>query len=82
MGGGVICPETDWYLPDFELAKARSYLDWVGPALLRHPDAAHWRERLGISEASSGVRLLQDPSQVEIDGDPARELANGRNVGR
>jgi ATP-dependent helicase/nuclease subunit A len=65
-GWGRHLSRTDWYLPDFELAKAKSYLDWVGPALLRHPDAALWRERLGISEASSGVRLLQDPSQWKL----------------
>ncbi|MFC5450258.1 helicase-exonuclease AddAB subunit AddA [Paenibacillus aestuarii] len=57
---------ADWYLPDFELAKAKSYLDWVGPALLRHPDAASWRERIGISEAAADVRLLQDPSEWKL----------------
>ncbi|WP_261305707.1 helicase-exonuclease AddAB subunit AddA [Paenibacillus andongensis] len=65
-GWGRHLSRTDWYLPDFELAKAKNYLDWVGPALLRHPDAALWRERLGISEVSSGVRLLQDPSQWKL----------------
>ncbi|NEW05192.1 helicase-exonuclease AddAB subunit AddA [Paenibacillus sp. SYP-B3998] len=57
---------TAWYLPDFELAKAKSYLDWVGPALLRHPDATMWRERLGISDASPEVRLLQDNSEWKL----------------
>jgi len=57
---------ADWYLPDFELAKAKSYLDWVGPALLRHPDAAAWRVRLGISESAADVRLLQDPSEWKL----------------
>ncbi|WP_226670019.1 helicase-exonuclease AddAB subunit AddA [Metabacillus litoralis] len=31
---------TDWLLPDFERAKAKSYIDWVGPALIRHHDCA------------------------------------------
>ena len=26
----------DWLLKDFERASARSYLDWIGPALVRH----------------------------------------------
>ncbi|WNR46373.1 helicase-exonuclease AddAB subunit AddA [Paenibacillus roseipurpureus] len=56
----------NWYLPDFELAKAKSYLDWVGPALLRHPDAVLWRERLGISDAASDLRLLQDSSRWKL----------------
>ncbi|UJF35065.1 helicase-exonuclease AddAB subunit AddA [Paenibacillus hexagrammi] len=53
---------TQRYLPDYELAKAKCYLDWVGPALLRHPHAKEWRERLGIGEAASGVHLLSDAS--------------------
>ncbi|MBA2938154.1 helicase-exonuclease AddAB subunit AddA [Paenibacillus sp. CGMCC 1.16610] len=65
-GWGRHLSRTEWYLPDFELAKAKSYLDWVGPALLRHPHAGLWRERLGISEASSGVRLLDDPSAWKL----------------
>lgn len=29
---------NEWLLPDFERAKAKSYLDWIGPALVRHQD--------------------------------------------
>lgn len=29
--------ETGWPLPASELSQASSYLDWLGPALLRHP---------------------------------------------
>ncbi|MCV9887110.1 helicase-exonuclease AddAB subunit AddA [Metabacillus halosaccharovorans] len=29
---------TEWLLPDFERAKAKGYLDWIGPALIRHKD--------------------------------------------
>jgi ATP-dependent helicase/nuclease subunit A len=65
-GWGRHLSREAWYLPDFELAKAKSYLDWVGPALLRHPDAALWRERLGISDISSDVRLLRDSSQWKL----------------
>ncbi|OCT17164.1 helicase-exonuclease AddAB subunit AddA [Paenibacillus pectinilyticus] len=65
-GWGRHLSREAWYLPDFELAKAKSYLDWVGPALLRHPDAVLWRERLGISEAASDVRLLHDPSKWKL----------------
>lgn len=65
-GWGRHLSREDWYLPDFELAKAKSYLDWVGPALLRHPDAVLWRERLGLTEGSSDIRLLRDPSQWKL----------------
>jgi ATP-dependent helicase/nuclease subunit A len=27
-----------WALPDYELVKGRTYLDWIGPSLLRHRD--------------------------------------------
>lgn len=30
-------------LPPFLLARAGSYLDWIGPALIHHPDAGLWR---------------------------------------
>ncbi|TNJ64164.1 helicase-exonuclease AddAB subunit AddA [Paenibacillus hemerocallicola] len=37
--------EADWQLPAHEMARARSYLDWLGPALIRHPDAGVFRDR-------------------------------------
>lgn len=30
---------TDLRLPDFMRSRAKGYLDWIGPALARHPDA-------------------------------------------
>ncbi|MGG1552683.1 helicase-exonuclease AddAB subunit AddA [Paenibacillus ferrarius] len=63
---GRMLSRSEWYLPDFELAKAKSYLDWVGPAVLRHPDAAAWRERIGISNDTSDVRLLKDGSAWRV----------------
>jgi ATP-dependent helicase/nuclease subunit A len=56
---------TEWVLPDYELAKARCYLDWIGPALMRHPHAALWRERLGL-EGIPAHRLLSDPSAWKL----------------
>ncbi|MCZ8511164.1 helicase-exonuclease AddAB subunit AddA [Paenibacillus filicis] len=35
-------------LPDDALAKARCYLDWIGPAIIRHPDGELLREAAGI----------------------------------
>ncbi|MCL6456695.1 MAG: helicase-exonuclease AddAB subunit AddA [Gorillibacterium sp.] len=34
-------------LPDYELAAATSYLDWIGPALYRHPHAEVLRQAAG-----------------------------------
>ncbi len=34
----------NWLLPDYARAGAKSYMDWVGPALVRHKDAEILRE--------------------------------------
>ncbi|MCR8631436.1 helicase-exonuclease AddAB subunit AddA [Paenibacillus radicis (ex Xue et al. 2023)] len=39
-------------LPDDTLAKARSYLDWIGPAIMRHPDGSVLREQAGAAQLS------------------------------
>ncbi|WP_231571588.1 UvrD-helicase domain-containing protein [Gordoniibacillus kamchatkensis] len=40
-------------LPEHELAKARCYLDWIGPALLRHPQA---QRGATVSAGAAGCR--------------------------
>ncbi|WP_138225235.1 3'-5' exonuclease [Paenibacillus algicola] len=37
-------------LPDYMLARGRSYMDWIGPAILRHPSAAILREAAELPE--------------------------------
>ncbi|MCD1261589.1 UvrD-helicase domain-containing protein [Paenibacillus athensensis] len=49
------------HLPDYELARAKCYLDWVGPALLRHPAAEGWRQRLDLPGNANA--LLADASE-------------------
>jgi ATP-dependent helicase/nuclease subunit A len=46
----------DVMLPDYDLAKANSYLDWIGAALIRHSDAEVLRERVGA------IKVLDDPT--------------------
>jgi ATP-dependent helicase/nuclease subunit A len=60
-------------LPEYELAKARCYLDWIGPALLRHPAAQPWRERIGWSGALPGW-LEEEPSRWTVAVVPASSL--------
>lgn len=38
----------DLLLPDYLLARGRSYLDWIGPAIIRHPSAHILREAAGL----------------------------------
>ncbi len=40
--------EKDFLLAGYYRAKARSYLDWIGPALLRHPEAEELRKNSEI----------------------------------
>lgn len=48
-------------LPDYLLAAGRSYLDWIGPSLMRHPDAAVLRELAGSNDSFSAC-LADDQS--------------------
>ncbi|HHW36579.1 MAG TPA: helicase-exonuclease AddAB subunit AddA [Bacillales bacterium] len=53
--------EDEWLLPDYVRAKAKSYLDWVGPALIRHPDCTV----LSIKEFSN--EISSHPSKWEVN---------------
>ncbi len=63
-------------LADHLLARGRSYLDWVGPALIRHPAAAILR-KLGGSEGSVSTVLHNDVSNWSISVQNASELNSG-----
>ena len=53
-------------LPDGLLAGARCYLDWIGPALIRHPDAAALREMAGLPQGSTPKWMDGEPSRWNI----------------
>ena len=54
--------QTEWLLSDYDRAEASSYLDWIGPSLMRHPHCGE----LGEGEVPGGSRIdeeiLQHPS--------------------
>lgn len=52
-------------LPDYLLAAGRNYLDWIGPSLMRHPDAAVLRELAGSNDSFSAC-LADDQSRWAI----------------
>lgn len=56
---------TELALPDYLLAAGRSYLDWIGPSLMRHPDAAVLRELAGNNDSFSAC-LSDDQSRWAI----------------
>lgn len=57
--------QEDWALPDAVLAAARTYLDWLCPALVRHPDAAGLR-RMGGTDKKPAGKPAGDPSRWEV----------------
>ncbi|MEX2461747.1 MAG: helicase-exonuclease AddAB subunit AddA [Paenibacillaceae bacterium] len=59
-------PNREVELPDYELAKARSYLDWIGPALIRHPHAEPLRVRGGLERPKEGTLLSAMPSHWKM----------------
>lgn len=64
---------VDWLLPDHELAKSTCYLDWIGPALIRHPDAVILRNMTGYGY----VEPLKDESRWKVHVlDPTLSDAN------
>lgn len=63
-------------LADHLLARGRSYLDWVGPALIRHPAAAVLRKYAG-SEGPVSTVLHGDESTWSITVKSAQELGSG-----
>ncbi|MEK4293715.1 helicase-exonuclease AddAB subunit AddA [Paenibacillus sp. FSL R5-0914] len=63
-------------LADHLLARGRSYLDWVGPALIRHPAAAILR-KLGGSEGTVSTVLHSDVSNWSMSVQNASELNSG-----
>lgn len=59
-------PEPEWLLPAVDRQKGSSYLDWVGPAVLRHRSA---REILAgeVGEpAASGSEIYSDASKWAV----------------
>ncbi|HLR65791.1 MAG TPA: helicase-exonuclease AddAB subunit AddA [Virgibacillus sp.] len=66
---------SQWVLPVHFRAEAKSYLDWVGPALIRHNDNDVLRAEQGSNdEISSEIRL--DPSNWKVTIVHGSALAN------
>lgn len=67
---------SEWLLPDFERFQAKSYLDFIGPALMRHRDMSddlpspndeiyHHPSRFTISWISSAELEAEDQAHTE-----------------
>ncbi|MCM3567806.1 helicase-exonuclease AddAB subunit AddA [Neobacillus mesonae] len=70
---GEAAQHTDWLLKDYERAQAASYLDWIGPALVRHQDC----EELRIDRKVSPLvpeEITAHPSSWKISIKTAEEI--------
>ncbi|WP_051217515.1 helicase-exonuclease AddAB subunit AddA [Paenibacillus assamensis] len=61
-------------LPDYLIARARSYIDWIGPALIRHQAASEWRTLAGLPNRN-GSCMIDEPSDWKLTLIPASMLA-------
>lgn len=66
--------QSDWVLPAHYRAKAKSYLDWVGPALIRHQDAGSLYSEEAENKAPGEIQ--SDPSRWKIRVVHASEAAS------
>lgn len=62
----VACDVQGDILPEALLARATCYMDWIGPALMRHPDAAALRERLTIRASEHHLRTDASRWSIEV----------------
>ncbi len=67
-------------LPAYEMLKAGRYLDWLGPALLRHKAALPWQES-GEFGAAAGRLQFEDPSVWSIRLWQRSEVQNTTTAG-
>ncbi|MED0756153.1 helicase-exonuclease AddAB subunit AddA [Aneurinibacillus thermoaerophilus] len=62
-----------WMLPDYELVKGRTYLDWIGPALIRHRDGELLYAYIDRTERAPDF-IREHPSRWKIKCYQAFEL--------
>ncbi|MFZ7101477.1 MAG: helicase-exonuclease AddAB subunit AddA [Peptococcaceae bacterium] len=70
---------TDWKIPDSFLAQGNCYLDWLGPALIRHRDGSGLKAGAGLNDtcpelkdkSSWQVKIYQEELLVERDAEVA-----------
>lgn len=55
--------EKDWVLPPHDRLEAKSYLDWVGPALIRHKHTGDLRGGIDVTTADD---IYKDESEWQV----------------
>ncbi|WHY02053.1 helicase-exonuclease AddAB subunit AddA [Neobacillus sp. DY30] len=70
-----VSANTNWLLKDYERAGAGCYMDWVGPALIRHQDSIGIRKN-DIQNPLMPVEITSHPSAWKITFMNAEEIKN------
>lgn len=60
-------------LPDFDISNANCFMDWVGASLIRHPDAAILRSRIGIEESIVSILNTDEAAWTIHVVDPTKK---------
>lgn len=63
---------SDWLLPDYVRANAKSYMDWIGPALIRHNDTELLRDKEQTTECAA--EITAHPSKWKVTMTNVHEL--------
>ncbi|MDR7076672.1 ATP-dependent helicase/nuclease subunit A [Neobacillus niacini] len=70
-----VSTHSDWLLKDYERAAASCYMDWVGPALIRHRDSKEIR-KAEINDNLVFEEISLHPSSWKITVMSAEEIKN------
>lgn len=68
-----VSSNTEWLLKDYERASAASYIDWIGPALIRHQDCRELRMN-GETSVLVPTEITNHPSSWNISLINAEEI--------
>ncbi len=58
--------QTEWLLSDYDRAQASSYLDWIGPALMRHPQSGELGGESVSERSRINEEIFRHPSSFTI----------------
>ena len=68
-------------LPTFAITGAKSYLDWVIPALSRHSDGAPLRKEAGLEDVTANLEQKIEPdARIQVNLCPATEITADKQV--
>ncbi len=67
--------QSDWLLSDYERSQANSYLDWIGPSLMRHRELKEFQENFPVEGSKISEEIINHSSSWNITTIHKSELA-------